>query len=304
MAAEMADGQGLDTSVGNKGLVTTSFPATSAGVALQLDGKSDQKNDIVVGGSSLERFTSTGAVDQGFGGDGTGLVTTKIGNNKTTFSSVAVQTSDGKIVVAGEVFDKSGNSPSTVIARFIGESPDITKLSPSTTATSSTSLTLNVTGDDFFSGSKVLWNGTTLGTTYVISTKLTAIVPSGRPHQAGHRKHHCQQQRRQQHLVDPADIYCHWLDRADDHLGHARRHHRRHAAERRTAKRCRFRAGRFQVFSKHRRDPGAGLGQVLSVTFTPKDTIDYKSATAQVSINVLARPHVTKICAAAKQKKA
>jgi hypothetical protein len=35
---------------------------------------------------------------------------------------------------------------------------------------------------------------------------------------------------------------------------------------------------------------GAGAGQVLEVTFTPTDAADYQSATARVSINVLAPP--------------
>jgi hypothetical protein len=50
---------------------------------------------------------------------------------------------------------------------------------------------------------------------------------------------------------------------------------------------------------------GAGSGQVLSVTFTPADTIDYLSATAQVSIDVTAppAPHVIRITRGSHSKK-
>ena len=47
------------------------------------------------------------------------------------------------------------------------------------------SFTLTVTGDSFINGSKVLWNGAALTTTFVSATSLTATVPASGLAQSG-----------------------------------------------------------------------------------------------------------------------
>jgi uncharacterized delta-60 repeat protein len=170
--------------------VVTVAGMTVAGVALQPDGK------IVVAGSaassgnkqfaSLARYTSGGVPDAAFGSNG--LVTTDIGNNgSSAFDSIAIQP-DGEIVAAGSAVDPSapsGSNPTTVIARYIGETADITGLSPPSATQGGPSFTLTVTGDNFVNGSVVLWNGTALNSSFVTDTTLTATVPASDLAQAG-----------------------------------------------------------------------------------------------------------------------
>lgn len=56
--------------------------------------------------------------------------------------------------------------------------PSIAALSPSQTVAGSPGFTLNVTGSNFVSGSRVRWGGTELQTTFVSSTQLQAAVPA------------------------------------------------------------------------------------------------------------------------------
>ena len=106
----------LDACVfGHGGKVTTPLGIGKA-VALQSDGK------IVVAGSgstsggsddfALVRYTSSGALDTGFGTGG--KVTTPIGLGNDFGRAVALQ-SDGKIVVAGSTSSISGNSDFAVV---------------------------------------------------------------------------------------------------------------------------------------------------------------------------------------------
>lgn len=99
----------LDPAFGPDGRVTTPFPGTAEGrdVAQQADGKL-----VVAGvseaGFSLARYRPDGSLDPAFGGDGT--VTSDFGGGSHAANAVAVQPSDGKIVVAGttEVIAEEG----------------------------------------------------------------------------------------------------------------------------------------------------------------------------------------------------
>ena len=74
---------------------------------------------------------------------------------------------------------------------------------------------------------------------------------------------------------------------ADDHLGQPRRHHLRHGAARRPARRQHVRAGQLtHIRPRMGTVLSAGAGQTLSVTFTPTDTIDYNAVTTNATINV------------------
>ncbi|WP_330300273.1 calcium-binding protein [Streptomyces sp. NBC_00503] len=100
----------LDPGFGPDGRVTTAFPGSAEGhdIARQADGKL-----VVVGGSTdagfaLARYNTNGSPDTTFGGDGT--VTDDFGGGGHIANAVAVQPSDGKIVVAGttEVIAEEG----------------------------------------------------------------------------------------------------------------------------------------------------------------------------------------------------
>ncbi|UQW99489.1 calcium-binding protein [Streptomyces sp. RerS4] len=99
----------LDPTFGSDGRVTTPFPEPVSGndIARQSDGKL-----VVVGASgagfALARYDTNGGLDPAFAGDGT--VTSDFGGGSHTANAVAIQPSDGKIVVAGttEVIAEEG----------------------------------------------------------------------------------------------------------------------------------------------------------------------------------------------------
>jgi uncharacterized delta-60 repeat protein len=162
---------------------------TANAVAIQSDSK------IVVAGSSasgiaaLARYNINGAQDTTFGPDGTGLVTTDIdGSGSSAFYAVTMQPSDGEIVAAGTALDPKISSQATVVARYFGETPEITELSPTSAGVGGASFTLTVTGSNFVSASTVDWNGSALVTTYENATTLSATVPASDLTQAGTAK--------------------------------------------------------------------------------------------------------------------
>jgi hypothetical protein len=74
---------------------------------------------------------------------------------------------------------KTNTLPLTVIAGGLGPAPTLTAISPNTSTNAIPSaLTLTATGANFVSGSKVMWNGVALTTTFGSSTQLTASIPT------------------------------------------------------------------------------------------------------------------------------
>ncbi|MFB7055450.1 calcium-binding protein [Streptomyces vinaceus] len=108
-----------DPSFGPDGRVVTQFPGYAEGhdIARQADGKL-----VVVGlseaGFALARYDADGGLDSGFAGDGT--VTSDFGGGAHTANAVAIQPSDGKIVVAGttEVAEEGGGCCFFSVARY------------------------------------------------------------------------------------------------------------------------------------------------------------------------------------------
>jgi uncharacterized delta-60 repeat protein len=106
-AAAFAHAGLLDTTFANKGIFSDDFSGatgTATALALQSDGK------ILVGGSDgsagvVLRLTSNGTIDNSFGTAGILKINFRVGDNAVT--GLAVQT-DGKIVVAGAVFQEAG----------------------------------------------------------------------------------------------------------------------------------------------------------------------------------------------------
>lgn len=109
----------LDPAFGSGGRVTTAVSGYAEGrdIARQGDGKL-----VVVGlseaGFALARYHADGSLDTAFGGDGT--VTSDFGGGSHTANAVAVQPSDGKIVVAGttEVLAEEGGCCFFSVARY------------------------------------------------------------------------------------------------------------------------------------------------------------------------------------------
>jgi predicted RecA/RadA family phage recombinase len=63
--------------------------------------------------------------------------------------------------------------------------PTITQLSPSSMTAGGPAFTLTVSGANFASGAVVYWNGGTVTTTFVSSSKLTAAIPAANIANAG-----------------------------------------------------------------------------------------------------------------------
>ncbi|MFI6006039.1 calcium-binding protein [Streptomyces sp. NPDC051366] len=116
-----------DPTFGPDGRVVTSFPGFAEGhdIARQADGKL-----VVVGlsegGFALARYNTNGSLDSAFAGDGT--VTSDFGGGSHSANAVAIQPSDGKIVVAGTtevVAEEGGGCCFFSVARYNTDgSPD------------------------------------------------------------------------------------------------------------------------------------------------------------------------------------
>ena len=110
----------LDTSFDTDGKVTTDFGGydIAQSVAIQLDGKI-----IVVGQSSsstqtiaVARYNTDGSLDTSFDTDG--KVTTDFGVDATYGYDIAIQQSDGKIIVAGHIEDYTNNIMDIALVRY------------------------------------------------------------------------------------------------------------------------------------------------------------------------------------------
>src|SRR5207248_11656935 len=70
------------------------------------------------------------------------------------------------------------NTGSATLVITINAAPTIGSIDTACATPGGAQFTLTVNGTSFVSGSKVNWNGTTLVTTFVSSTQLTATVPA------------------------------------------------------------------------------------------------------------------------------
>jgi uncharacterized delta-60 repeat protein len=121
------DGTPLDQ-FGSGGVVITDLPGSgddrAQAVAVQADGKivvagvHDFSNSSGQKSFALGRYTAGGSLDVNF--NSTGLVTTRIGTGSIG-RDLALQPSDGKLVVAGEA--TIGSTSDFAVARYLGDSP-------------------------------------------------------------------------------------------------------------------------------------------------------------------------------------
>ncbi len=93
-----------------------------------------------------------------------------------TFTPLVAGTLTGTLTVK----DSASNSPQTASLTGTGNNPKpkITSLSPSTATAGGAQFTLTVNGTGFVTTSVAKWAGSSLATTYVSGTKVTAIVPA------------------------------------------------------------------------------------------------------------------------------
>ncbi len=158
-------------------LVTNHGPAATGGVALQISAPTL--------GSVTSVSTTAGTCSQG------SPVLCSLGtlaNGATAVVTVNVLETDAgtstvDAVVSGSNADPLPINNSVAIAVQVTGShysvvPTVAALSPSSIQAGAASTTITLTGSGFTSGATVVWNGTSLSTTYVSATQLTAVIPA------------------------------------------------------------------------------------------------------------------------------
>jgi hypothetical protein len=106
----------------------------------------------------------------------TALATTLISSTQLTATVPAVLTAN---VGTGSVsVHTDGGSSSSLVFTINPPPPTVTSLSPTSASAGSAAFTLTVNGTNFTATSTAKWNSTSLTTTYVSATQLTATVPA------------------------------------------------------------------------------------------------------------------------------
>ena len=286
------------------GFVTTDFDKGydfANAVAIQSDGSIVLAGEATVSGQQIAalRYNATGILDPTFGpstpGLSPGLVATNIdGSGSSEFYAVAIQPNDGKIVAAGTAIDRAQSESTTVVARYVGAVPGITKLSQTSATEGGASFTLTVTGSDFVSGSEgstIDWNGAALTpTTYVNSTTLKATVPMSDIAHAGTASITISNPGNITSsavtfaiTASPAKPTITWANPAAITYGTALSSTQLDATATFSGLSV---AGKFVYTPVSGTVLQGGAGQPLSVSFTPTDTTDYTTATGTVDIMV------------------
>jgi Putative Ig domain len=98
--------------------------------------------------------------------------------NTTTGVISGTPTTAGTYSVTISATNAGGTGSATLTLTINNPVPTTTSISPASTTAGSAQFTLTVNGANFVSTSAVYWNGSPLITTFVSSTKLTAIVPA------------------------------------------------------------------------------------------------------------------------------
>jgi subtilase family serine protease len=104
------------------------------------------------------------------------LTTVFVSSSQLTASVTAAEVANTNTV--GIYVTNPGGSASAPTSFTVTAAPTIASLNPASATDGGAQFTLTVTGTNFVSGAKVMWDSTALATTYVSATKLTAIVPA------------------------------------------------------------------------------------------------------------------------------
>lgn len=112
--------------------------------------------------------------------NGTALTTTVVSPTKLTAAIAAAELAKAGTATVKASNAAPGGGPSAAALTFTIDNPlpVASALSPVSAKVGGAAFTLTVTGSNFVSTSKVRWNGTSLVTTWVSATKLTAAVPA------------------------------------------------------------------------------------------------------------------------------
>jgi hypothetical protein len=128
-------------------------------------------NFTSIGGQSRNRIAAL-ATSNG--------VSTPWNPNANGSNTTAIVATSSKVYVGGD-FTTIGGASQQSFATFSipsNSTPTTTSISPTTKTVGDSQFTLTVNGTNFVTDSVVKWNGTSLTTTYVSSTQLTATVPT------------------------------------------------------------------------------------------------------------------------------
>ncbi len=115
----------------------------------------------------------------------TGLLPAGLSVNTSTGLISGTPTTAGTYSVTISATNAGGTGSATLTLTINNPVPTITSISPTSTTAGSAQFTLTVNGTKFVSTSTVNWNGSALTTTFVSSTRLTAIVPAANVATAG-----------------------------------------------------------------------------------------------------------------------
>ena len=128
---------------------------TGTGWACPQGGTTCTRNNVLNGGSSYPAVTVT-----------------------VNVAASAASPATNQVSVSGGGSVSANASDATTILLAVTPAIAISSLSPASAAPGGGAFTLTVNGTSFVSGATVNWNGTTLATTFVSATQLTASVPA------------------------------------------------------------------------------------------------------------------------------
>ncbi len=122
------------------------------------------------------------------GASGNAVVFSVVSGPGTVSGSTLTITGVGTIVVAANQSGNANYAAATQVTQsviVVNPAPAISGVSPAFTNAGGAAFTLTVSGSGFISGSTVYWGASTLTTTYVSATQLTAQVPAADTATAG-----------------------------------------------------------------------------------------------------------------------
>lgn len=151
-------------------------------LGLPLDGASGTAKAINVSGQVVGSGYSIGTYPNitqrallWSGGKSYNLNTLVIGDTDWSLTDAAALNDSGQIVGSGTI---GGKYHAFLLTPAPDSAPRVGTLSPNRARVGDGDLTVTVTGTGFASGAVVEWNGTSLATTFVSATQLTAFVPA------------------------------------------------------------------------------------------------------------------------------
>ena len=120
------------------------------------------------------QFKNTAVVEW----NGTPLATTFVDSSLLTAVVPATDLLQGGKIAVSVINGPGGKLSNPETVTVVNPKPDLTALSKTGVVAGSTGFTLTVTGSNFVTSSKIVWNGTALAVTYGSKTSLSAAIPA------------------------------------------------------------------------------------------------------------------------------